>query len=244
MSIKNKVDDIFSEFTKDIEKLFAADLVSIIAYGSALTDEFNTKKSDINMLVCLKDDRPSIIGRYNSIKKKWQKQKIMLPLFVTENYISESLDVFPIEFLNIQLHYKLLLGKDVLSNLTFNKDHIRHELERELKGKLLHLKLSFLEANCSLKMLARLIDASMHVLMPLFRGMLYLLDADYSVSKKEIIERVSDRYGLDKELLTQLFNVSQGEELPKKHIENVFDRYINNVHKMIELINNMEGRYE
>ena len=244
MNIKNKLDDIFTEFTKDIEKLFEADLISVIVYGSALTEEFNEKKSDINMLVCLKDDKPSIIGKYNSIKKKWQKKKILLTLFVTESYINESLDVFPIEFLNMKVHYKLLQGKDVLSNLVFQKDHIRHELERELKGKLLHLKLEYLEANGSIKMLSRLIDASMHVLMPLFRSMLYLLDADYTVSKQEIIERVSDRYGLDKELMLEIFKVSQGEALPKKNIENVFDRYINNVHKMIELINNMEGRYE
>ncbi len=242
MNIKDELDDICTEFNKEVKNLFISDLVSVIVYGSALSKEFNDKKSDLNMLLCLKNDKPSTISKYASIQKKWQKKKIATPLFLTEDYINQSLDAFPIEFLNIKTHYQLLHGKDILLQLAFHKSDIRLELERELKGKLLHLKLGFLEAHGSCTMLLNLIDSSMHVLMPLFRAMLYLVNVEYAVSKQEIIKRVCDGYDLDCEVMNALFKVSTGEEkLPKKHVEDIFDRYVYNVHKMVTAINNMEG---
>ena len=46
------------------------------------------------------------------------KKRSARPLFMDTNYISSSLDSFPIEFLNMRGCFKVLLGEDVLADGT------------------------------------------------------------------------------------------------------------------------------
>ena len=66
--------------------------------------------------------------------------EISTPLFIARGYIQQSLDTFPLEFLNISSSYQLVFGDDILENIEFKAEDVRTQCERELKGKLLHLR--------------------------------------------------------------------------------------------------------
>lgn len=54
--------------------------------------------------------------------------------------LTDSLDVFPIEFLEMQSGAKLVFGTDVLAELTVSDENLRHELEFYLRSYLLKLR--------------------------------------------------------------------------------------------------------
>jgi hypothetical protein len=71
---------------------------------------------------------------------------IQAPLLMTPEYIQASLDVFPIELLDIQRRHITLLGADHFAPLTFEKRDVRLQLERELKRELLQMRQGILTA--------------------------------------------------------------------------------------------------
>ena len=53
-SMSQKLEEISSQFVKEIKGLFDRDLISVILFGSAATTDYIPKKSDINYLVVKK----------------------------------------------------------------------------------------------------------------------------------------------------------------------------------------------
>src|SRR4030042_1076971 len=133
-------EEIFPEMTAGFQKIFGEDLVSIILYGSGAGGDYVPGKSDLNFLITLTDRGIEGLDRALETVGRWRKRNVAIPLFMTGAYLTGSLDAYPVEFLNMKRNYKVVSGEDVLAPLTFAHQHIRLQLERELRGKLLHLR--------------------------------------------------------------------------------------------------------
>ena len=107
--IPHKPEEIFQEIILDYQGIFGPDLLSIILYGSGARGEYIPKKSDINFLMLLTENGIDHLSKAFKTVLKWHKKRVHTPLFLTAEYIKSSLDVFPIEFLNLQAHYKVSL---------------------------------------------------------------------------------------------------------------------------------------
>ena len=116
-TISEKVEKIIRQFSEDISKVFGDEVISIILYGSAVSKEFNPKKSDLNFLVVLTPEGIERIDKVQKLYSKWAKKRITLPLFLTKEYINASVDTYPIEFFNMQCSYRVIQGEDVLKDL-------------------------------------------------------------------------------------------------------------------------------
>ena len=144
-------EDIFGEFAEDVKKIYGEEMISVILFGSGARGEYQPKSSDLNFIVVLKDNSPSELAKFYKQNTKWRKRNVSTPVFFTERFITSSLDTFPIELMEMQRAYKVVEGKDVLDGLQFSNRNLRLQCERELKGKLLHLRQSFLENRASVK---------------------------------------------------------------------------------------------
>ena len=71
---------------------------------------------------------------------------LQAPLLMTPAYIEASRDVFPIELLDIQRRHVQVFGPDLFDTLTFRKEHVRLQLERELKRALIQIRQGLLSA--------------------------------------------------------------------------------------------------
>src|SRR4030042_856004 len=134
--IPKTAEEIFPEITADFQKIYGEDLVSIILYGSGAGGDYVPGKSDLNFLITLTDRGIEGLDRALETVGKWRKRNVAIPLFMTRSYLTGSLDAYPVEFLNMKRHYKVVSGEDVLADLAFDRCHIRLQLERELRGKL------------------------------------------------------------------------------------------------------------
>src|SRR3990170_7828080 len=108
--------------TEEIKEILGENLVTLAEYYTG--DERNL------LAVCNTLDFDSL-RRFKKLKK--------IPFLFTKEELMDGVDVFPIEFLNIRQHHKILYGEDFLKDIQISKKDLRHQLEFEFRSKLIHL---------------------------------------------------------------------------------------------------------
>lgn len=201
--------EIFPEVISGCKEVFAEDLISIILYGSAAGEDYRPGKSDINFMIVLNEEGIESLDRAFGMVKKWRKKGIAVPLFLSEHYIETSQDVFPIEYLNFKRNHLLVFGKDPLSSLTFDKELVRLQCERELKGKLLLLRESFIESQGRAQDLKDVIKRSLMAFVAVFEALLYLKDKEHPPGKREILKTTCDTFDLDFGVFQKLMDIKE-----------------------------------
>ena len=232
MHSKADLDSICQQFPSDIQNLYG-DPVSVLLYGSAATEEYRPKHSDINVLVVLTDDSMDQLEAAQKMVSRWNRRRI-LPLFMNQAYIDNSLDSFPIEFLNMQSAYRVLTGRDVLSALPIKKKDMRLQCERELKGKLMQLRQGFIQSEGRKKRLERLIAQSVVTFVAIFKGLLYLRDQPIPVKKTEVILNACESFDeIDRSLFETMLGVKRGEiKKSKSELIAMVKVYIHSIEKL------------
>jgi hypothetical protein len=221
----------------DYQAAFGDDLISVILYGGGVTTEYDPRKSDLNFLIVLTEAGIERLHLAHELAAKWRKSKVSTPLFLTKAYIESSLDTFPIEFLNIKCNHKLIVGENVLDPISFKKNFVRMQCERELKGKLLLLRERYVETKGKPKVLKELIFSSLPTFVFVFKGLLYLLDKEIPETKPETVTVLAQELDLDGELFLFLLQMQAGAFKPsRQEMEEIFRKYLQQVRTLALLM--------
>jgi predicted nucleotidyltransferase len=235
-------EEIFPGIIDDYKGLFGEDLISIILYGSAASGDYIVGKSDINFMMVLSEGGIDFIDRAFGLIAKWKKQNVATPLFLTEAYIKTSLDVFPIEYLNFQNNYKLVYGEDILKDLSFDRDFLRLQCEREVKGKLLLLREAFLETQGKGKDLRQVMEGSLGALVAIFGALLHLRGKELPHQRREVIEQVCQTFGLDMDLFAKLLDITEKKSRAgRPEVTGLFKAYLKEVQKLWKIVDTLDG---
>ena len=233
--------EVFPIIISDCKELFGDDLISIILYGSAAQGHYRPGKSDINFLIVLTDSGIDQLDRAFGKIRKWKKKRVAIPLFLTESYILSSIDVYPIEYLNFQRHHQVIYGKDVLKGLVVDRKMLRLQCEREIKGKLLLLRRSFLETEGKSRALKELISISLPFFMAIFEALLFLIGSEEPTERRVKVKRVCELFGLDYNVFNTLLNLKEDRlKLEDKNLVELFKMYLKQVRKLAIKIDEME----
>ncbi len=239
-SIPQKPQEIFEEIRNELKQLFGNDLVSVLLYGSGARGYYIPKKSDINFLVVLSDEGINKFHAASAFVKKWQKRKVATPLFLTKNYIKNSMDSFPIEFLNISSYYEVVYGEDIFADFDINKKDLKLQLEREMTGKLIHLRQEYFPASLNTKNTSMLIHDSMSTFLSLFQAILYLKNENISDNNLENLNRIAVLFKLDMSVLEELYNIKSGNvKISRGNSESLLKKYINQMRSLSIQIDEM-----
>jgi len=226
-------EEIFQEFTSDYQNVFGNDLESIILYGSTAQGNYVPGKSDINFLIVLSQNGIGHLYKAEELAKKWWKYKVSVPLFLTESYIKTSLDTFPLEFFNMKLYYKVIFGKDILNEIEINSRDLRLQLEKEIKGKLLHLRQSFFNYYIDKKQIHTLLPASLKTFMAYFPAILFVKGEEIPNDQKQMLDKITGIFNLDKSVFDTLLEKTTGDEkIRKKEDKELFLKYIEEIRKL------------
>lgn len=194
-SIVNPI-DYARKAVEEYRSLYGKDLVSVILYGSAAGGDYNPQKSDINLLIVLTSLDLDLISRSADIQIKLFQKRFSKPLFMDKEYINSSSDSYPMEFLDMKEHYVVLSGEDVLASVSPGIDHLRLQVEHELKGKWLHLLDEYTFACKNNKQLAQLTEISLRAFTPVFRALLKLKSMEIPVNRKDLFSAVESAYSI------------------------------------------------
>jgi len=144
---------------------------------------------------------------------KWQPANLAPPLLVTPGYLATSLDVFPIELLVMAAAHKCLYGQDPLANLAIKSRHLRLQLERELKAKLMAIRTRLLASKGQRAALLSVIREALPAFTALFQAFLYLAEGDFPLEPEQVMSRLKEQ-GLSVEAFLEMGRVRSGQGQP------------------------------
>jgi len=233
-------DEIIPEFTDAYQRIFGEGLISIVLYGSGARGAYIRRRSDLNFLICLTEEGIKELDKAFKLVASWRRRRVTTPLFMTNEYIVASLDAFPLEFLNIKLHYRVVWGKDPLKGIKINQKQLRLQVEREVKGKLLQLRGAYLTSRGWGINLAVLASQSLTALVSIFQGILYLRGKEIPDQRGDVIKAIAAETGLAAEPFVRLLEVKEGESKPSARVmKGLMKSYIAEVSRLTTWVDKM-----
>jgi predicted nucleotidyltransferase len=214
--------------TGELKAICGENLRSVVLYGSAAAGD-SVKTSDHNVLVVLERLETEDLAALAGLSARWCKEGNHAPLLFTRKGLARSADVFAVEFADIKQTHKTLHGEDYFAAMEIDHAHLRLELERELKSKLLLLRENFLAAKSSRKELDRLMVSSVSSFLTLFKAALRLYGEVPPVKKMDALPMLSKHVKLDEEAFSLVWGLKEGRKIPDAASPQVFMRYLKTV---------------
>lgn len=235
------MDDRLKKFSDELVKKARDNLVSLLAYGSYATGE-HYKKSDYNTLIALNEIGLKELTAISGIIKKWVQSGNPIPMIFTEGTIKMSMDVFPLEFIDIKYNHIVIYGKEIFKNLKINTKNLRLEVERELKAGFLRLIRSYLMTEGRLKDIKGLMLNSISSIIALFKGVLIIYKIKPPLKKQDIINAMPKSMKLNKTVFFDILKLKEDIQIfSDNEISSIFSEYIENIKKVIKEIDKKGG---
>jgi predicted nucleotidyltransferase len=234
------MDHLLDELVPKLKAAYGTDLLSVVLYGSAASGDYHEKHSDLNVLCVLRQVGLAELEKAEPALRWWVKGGQPAPLLMSEEEIRDAADVFPIEFLDIKEHYRVLDGADLVTGIDVSLAQHRVQLEHELRSRLLRLRKKFLETQHDSKAVARLMLDALPTFSTLFRHALLVAGVAAPTRKHEIFRAAAERFGVGPAPFDALLEVRRGtRKLSDGEVRASFEAYLTAVTKMAELVDQL-----
>lgn len=237
--LKKKFQDLLAAFVQGLERIYPDNLLSVILYGSAASGEFREEHSNLNILVILQNSDWEDFKRVSPFINQ-HRFRMIRPLFLSEEYIRSSSDVFPIEFLDMKENYKVLTGKDVLKDVSIDTKNLRFQCEQELKAKLISLKHLYLRIKKDKLALKNLLFKSFTSVMHILRNVIRLKGKTPPYLKQDILKAVALEFQIDLDAWQKIF-AAKNKQIKLRGIESeqLFTALVRDLEKIAHLIDRL-----
>jgi hypothetical protein len=228
-------------FFKEILDKYQEKIHSIYVTGTAVTDDFDIKTSDVNSIFVLKQMDLKFLELLAPLGKNYRKNRVAAPLVMTPEYILNSLDVFPIEFLNFRLIHATAFGDDLIENLDIKRMDLRHQCERELKVKLIWLRQGYISSLGDSKLLTEGFVGSISGFIPLFRGIIVLLGKEPPIRQKDVITALSEAANVRLEVFAQVLKEKHEKvKHSQEELNTIFEDYYAATEKLGKIVDEIK----
>lgn len=233
----------FHAFIDDLRASHGKNLVSVTIYGSAAAGDFIAKYSDYNVLIVLDRITPAELRNSHAAVREWHKLGHPVPVYFTASEIRTAADVFPIEFHQMEKARKVLYGQDVLAGIEISDAYLRHQVEYELRSKLMLLRRQYIPASASAKDLEGLMADSLASFASLFAAVLLLFGVEPSATKHETVALTVQHLKLDGAPFEKIFNIRENnfeQELDDVAANKLFAEYLVQIENVISAVDALQ----
>ena len=233
-------EQLLNDLVRQLRDDLGDDLHSVVLYGSAVTGDFQENVSDLNVLCVLNTVAPAQLEKAYPGVDRWMKQKQPAPVFLSVEEIRNAHDAFAIEFLDIRAAYKVLHGEDVIATIDIDPVHHRHQVEHELRSRLLRLRERFLALQKDRRQLIQLMLDSIPTFSTLFRHALILSGEEPPLKKREIFRRAAACFSISATPFETLLDVrAKDRRLQDAEIRPLFDDYLDQITRTAEHVDRL-----
>ena len=169
------------EITEQLKQLKHVE--SVIVYGP----------DDANLMIVTTDLEPATLRALADPVRWWIKKTASWPRLFTAALINESLDVFPIEMLELSQRRRVLHGPDPFVAIRIDHGALRIQCERELREKMMRLREAYVEHHGTYD----LVDVSRQTFARIFRACLVLFGIPVPADDDDVIKALCTRLDLD-----------------------------------------------
>ena len=229
--------DELKELVQKLTEAHHDNLSSVVLYGSAVVGGQLDQDVPKKVLVVLDRIAPADLHAAQGVTEWWRAEGNPVPLYFTTEEMNDSSDVFPIEFVDMSEVRHVLYGKDPFDGLEIPTHNLRHQLEYELRAKLLRLRRLYIPASRNADQLARLMVESLNNFAVLFRHVLSMLGKPASFNKRECAMQLAAELNLDAKVFERIYEYAPDKEVWLEHETNeTFGKYLTQIEKVIEVV--------
>jgi hypothetical protein len=158
--------------------------------------------------------------------------------------IENSVDVFPIEFHHMEKVRRVLYGRDVLADVPVSDKNLRHQVEYELRSKLMLLRRQYIPASTSVHDLTQLMSKSLSTFASLFRAVLILYGIEPPATKRETVALTAQHLKIDGRSFEKIFNIRENNfdhKLEEKEANELFGDYLVQIENLIDAVDALDN---
>lgn len=230
-------EDKIEQFVEKMRAAGGTNLQSVILYGSAVSGDYNPAFSNVNLFCMLRDTSYAKLRSLASVVQWWDRQKQPPPLFMTREELERSADVFPIEFVDMVRHHRVLWGDDVIGKLQISMRLHRLQVEYELREKLILLRQHLLLAGDNERRIRQIMVRSVASFATLFRHALIALGESTPLARRDAVAQLASRVGFDRSAVDQVLDVRENKaKLKKFNAAEILSAYLVAVEKVISAV--------
>jgi len=236
------MDHQLTAFVDDLRSTHKKNLQSVILYGAAAASDNDRHHKDYNLLVVLEKIGPADLSNAHAAVREWSKLGHNVPVYFTASEIENAADVFPIEFHQMRRARKVLYGRDVLANIDISNENLRHQVEFELRSKLLMLRRQYIPASATVEGLESLMTESLLSFIALFRGVLLVQGVDPPVGRRAALALTIESLGLNGRPFETIYNIRHNnfeDELTDTEANELFAAYMEEIEKVIDAVDGL-----
>jgi hypothetical protein len=215
------------------------DFLAAYLTGSVLSAGFDPAHSRVNVLVIARTLPSASLDRLAASISATKKAPHFEPLFLAQAQILPSLDVFPMEWLDLIERHLRIEGEDVFSSLQVPRTWLRHQCEHELRGKHIRLRQEYLASSGRTDRLREVLSRFASGFHTLFRTLLRLRGAEPPASTERVIEAVADAYGLEARALLGAWMVRYSRKSDGDDVKDLYRRFMVEIERLIAAIDTL-----
>jgi hypothetical protein len=228
---------LLQTYVKEVTGTFGEQMEGLLLYGSAVRGEFLPGRSNLNILLLVSSYDSAVLKQYSALHRRWSKEQIMVPLFLTEEELHMSAAVFPLEFLEIQEQHRVLSGRDPFIGFHVKIDRLRDAVVQGFASHLLRLRQRYVEGGGGDEATTILLPLSITSILPLLRGVQRLLGRPPLAHSDAVISDVTEQLKLDLQGLLDVWLLKRGQISPGPHeVPRLFDRYLEAVTRLTRTV--------
>jgi predicted nucleotidyltransferase len=230
------------EFARRVETALGENLVSLMLFGSAARGTQVEGRSDVNLLLIVKDASVASLHAATPIVAEWARGGQPPPLIFSEAEWRASTDVFPIEIEDMRDAHRVLAGRDPLDGLATRRSDLRIELEHEVRGKVLRLRTEYAAAAADGKSLGRLLVHSAGTFFVLFRAFLRLTGGVPPAGHDALVRETAAAANLDATVFDWVLAALDDRNPPAlAPYDPIAGRYVDTMEKLADFIDSLKA---
>jgi hypothetical protein len=227
------------QLAKWLGEVLGERLKCVLLHGSAVAGDFVAGESNYNLLVVVEPLGLTELHAVGPPLAAWDRAGHAAPLLFTPEQLTASLDVFPIEMLDIKQSRRVLFGSDLLVDVQVEPVHLLRAVERELTGKLLALRGKYAVLADDARAVRELMLGSLSTFLVLFRAALRLYETEVPETKLEAAWALAKHIAFDVKPFERLFELKQSSPARRHGVAEVsFAAYLGGIESVARAINN------
>jgi hypothetical protein len=224
-------------YLAEVQALFGEALDAVILYGSAAGGEYLPERSNINLLMLLARQDTNLLAAYAAFHKRWRNEPIVVPLFLTRSELFASLELFPLEYLEIQEQHIVLSGRDPFPDLRVDPTLVRLQCKRDLHGNLVRLRQRFVEGGASPEAITILLPLSLTAVLPCLRGLLWAAGTLVNRTSEAVLLAIQRELGVEMAAFEEVLKLKRGLISPGlAEAPRLFERYAATLQALVETV--------
>jgi len=216
-------------------------VIALYVIGSAVTDDFDPERSDINSLIVLREMDLDFLDLLGALCREFRDSRIGPPMLMTPKYVERWHNVSPLELLDLKLVNRLVYGEDLLRGVEIGRLPVRIQCKRELRNRLVMLSWGYVRAAGSKSDLTELLVQSVFGLAPLMRGILYARGDDPPLTAAPLFDTLSGLVGSPALSLREVYWMKLREtKMPVARVRAVLKDYYRAIETLIDVVDRIE----